>query len=317
MGKTKANPGGQKPPPANQRKAAKKPEKPRRGRLVWLGTIGTAGITVLVGVLVSVLSTQAQRVVPLPSSAQAPGAPQLEVDEVTLTAARYQGRTFAPFKIDIKLLNMGNEVAAINDAQMVIQKFVVLPQCASQGGFGPTGTYSTNMPTDPRPGQVVDIPISQLVPSNGADRFDLLLRAPLVNGPEGPNVYLYRVHLYLTYNVHTKPLDVGEVLVDLPLAPDAGEYFWNSYYAANPGIILGAVYGSNIPEYKRCVISNSYALRSILSLPSLRPAELTAILPQLRYSLSKCGDLLYGNFARLHTPSRGCAIRRSLCRSPC
>ena len=247
----------------------------------------------LVGVLVNVLSTQAQRVVPSPSSVPASsahassgpaaGAPQLEVDGVSLTAATVNGDTFLPFKIDIKLLNTGNGVAAINDAKLVIQKFVVLPQCASQGNFGSTGTYSSNIPINPRAGQVVDIPISQIVPPNGVDRFDLLLHAPVVKGGWGPNVDLYWVHLYLTYNVRTKPLDLGEVLVNLPLTPGAGEYYWDSYHAAHPEIVSGAVSGPDIPEYKRCVINNSYALRSMLSLPGMRPEQLAAILPQLRY----------------------------------
>jgi hypothetical protein len=288
MGKGKARPGGQRPPSASRPKTMTQPEKPHRRKFLWLGTLGTAGIAVLAGVLVNVLSTQAQRVVPPPSSAPASSAralnaPQLEVDGVSLTSAGYQARTFTPFKIDIKLLNNGNGVAAINDAKLIIQKFVVLPKCAGQGEFGPTGTYSSNMPINPRPGQVIDVPISQLVPPNGADRFDLLLHVPLVNGRIGVNVYLYRVHLYLTYNVRSKPLDVGEVLVDLPLIPDAGEYYWDSYYAAHPEIISGTVYGPDIPEYKRCVINNSHALHSMLSLPAMRPAELTAILPQLRY----------------------------------
>ena len=288
MGKSKARSGGQKPRSASQPKPVRQPEKPNRRKFVWLGTLGAAGIAVLVGVLVNVLSTQAQRVVPPPSSgpassAQALGAPQLEVDRVSLTAADRQTGKLTPFKIDIKLLNNGNGVAAINDARLIIQKFVVLPQCASQGNFESTGTYSSNMPINPKPGQAIDIPISQIVPPNGADRFDLLLHSPLVEVRGAPNAYLYRVHLYLTYNVRAKPLDVGEVLVNLPLMPDAGEYYWDSYYAAHPEIITRAVDGSAIPEYKRCAINNSYALRSMLSLPAMRPAQLAEILPQLRY----------------------------------
>jgi hypothetical protein len=85
----------------------------------------------------------------------------------------------------------------------------------------------------------------------------------------------------LTYNINTKPIDVGEVLVDLPIPPSAGEYYWDSYYTAHPHAILGAVYGPDIPEYKKCAVDNENALRSILSMPSMRPAELAAILPQL------------------------------------
>lgn len=170
----------------------------------------------------------------------------------------------------------------INNAKLIIQKFAMLPLCATQGFLGPTHTYNSNMPTNPKPGQSVDVPLSQEIQSNGADRFDLLLHVPLVRGSE-ENIYLYQVHIYLTYNTNTKPLDVGNVLVDLPFPPVAGEYYWNSYYSTHPQAILGAIYAPAIPAYKKCVINNSYALHSILTLPSMRPAELAAILPQLRY----------------------------------
>ena len=289
MGESKVRSGGQKPRSTNQPKAKRQSEKPQRRKLVWLGTLGTAGIAVLVGILVNVLSTQVQRVVPPPpsapaSSAQVSGTPQLEVDGVSFTpASTLANGDIGPFKLDVKLLNTGNGVAAINDARLIIQKFVILPQCASNGDFTSTGSYGSKMPINPKVGQV-DIPISQLVPANGADRFDLLLQVPLVKGPVGPNIYLYRVHLYLTYNVHTKPLDVGEVLVDLPIAPSEGDYYWGGYIAAHPENLSENMPRSAIPEYKRCAINNSYALRSILTLPAMRPAELAAILPQLRYT---------------------------------
>jgi hypothetical protein len=101
-------------------------------------------------------------------------------------------------------------------------------------------------------------------------------------------VYLYRVHLYLTYNVHTNPLDVGEVLMGLPFPPVAGEFYWNTYYAhyfaAHLRWFAETVYPTYIPVYMKCVINNTHALHSILSLPAMRPAQLTAILPQLSYT---------------------------------
>jgi len=285
MGKGRARPGGQRPQSTNQRRTARQHDKPRRRKLVWLGTLGTAGIAVLVGVLVNVFSIQAQRVVAPPSSST---APQLKVDEVSLTSASTQAIAnsidvnFIPYKIDIKLLNTGTGVAVINDARLVIQKYAMLPLCESQGFLGSSHTYNGNLPLNPKPGQVVDVPLSEEIQPNNADRFDLALSAPLPHGGVS-DIYLYRVHLYLTYNINVRPLDVGEVLIDLPQTPDAGEYYWDKYYSAHPQAILGAVYGPAIPAYKRCAMNNSRALHSMLSLPSMRPTELAAILPQLSY----------------------------------
>jgi len=288
MGKSKARSGGQRPPVGNVRKAARRPETPRRRKLVWLGTLGTAGVAVVVGVLVNVLSTQAQKVVAPPSGAT---TPQLQVDQVSLTSADTKVNasgsdlSFTPYKMDIKLLNTGSGVAVINDARLVIQEFVALPQCASQGFLNSTHTYSSNMPINPKPGRVVNVPLSQEVQSNGADRFDLLLRVPLPKHGNVGIVYLYRVHAYLEYNINTKPLDVGEVLVDLPMPPHAGEYYLDSEFT-DPQIMEGAVAPDAIPAYKKCVINNSHTLHSILALPSMRPANLASILPKLRYKFN-------------------------------
>lgn len=298
MGKSNARPGGREPRSANQRKATKQqPKTPLwRKPAVWLGTLGTG---VLIGVLVNVLSSQAERVVPPPqavpppSSASSSASPHLEVDGVSLidpaAPAKFTGPPFTPFKIDVKLLNTGQGLAIINSAKLIIQKFVLLPLCNSQGSFGSTGAYRANMPVNARPGQVVNIPVSQLVKPNGADRFDLLLRTSLLQGNAKFNIYLYRVHLFLLYNVHAEPLDVGEVLVNLPIAPDGGEYYWNSYYSAHPQGVKADVGASYMPQYKRCVVTNSYALHSILSLPARKSPELSAILPTLRYQTDTLG----------------------------
>ena len=297
MGKSKARPSRREPPSVNQRKATEQPTNPFwRKPVVWLGTLGTG---VLIGVLVNVLSSQAERVLPPsqavspPSSVSSSAAPHLEVDGVSLTdpgaPAKFTGPPFTPFKVDIKLLNTGKGLAIINSAKLIIQTFVLLPLCNSQGSFGSTGTYRANMPIDARPGQVVSVPVSQLVKPNGADRFDLLLRTPLLGGNAKFNVYLYRVRLFLLYNVHTRPLDVGEVLVDLPVAPDGGEYYWNSYYTAHPQGVKIDVGASYMPQYKKCVIANSYALHSILSLSARQSSELAAILPTLRYRTDTLG----------------------------
>src|SRR5215472_5744003 len=120
MGKSKARSSRQTSRSASQRKAASRARKSRSARLLlWLGTLGTAVTAVLVGVLVNVLSTQAQRVVPPPSPGSDSAMPHLEVDGISLSSGDIQGNGgFKPFKIDIKLLNTGKGVAAINDARL-------------------------------------------------------------------------------------------------------------------------------------------------------------------------------------------------------
>jgi hypothetical protein len=258
-----------------------------RRRAVWLGATSTA---VLVGVLVTVLSTEAQRVVPssdgassASSSDAAPSAsPRLVVDQVSLGLASAQGTNIRLFEIDIKLLNTGTQIAAINAASLTIQDFAVLRECTSEeGGFVSTGSYRANLPASPIPGQVVNVPISQLVEANGADRFDLLLAAPIPAGTVVLYDDLYRIDLRLSYNVHTAPLDLGEIIVNFPGTPTGGEYYWSKYWAAHSEE-FNPVSG-NGPAARSCDIRNSLALRVFLLKPAMRTADVAAITNQLAY----------------------------------
>jgi hypothetical protein len=254
--------------------------------------------TIVIGSIITVLGglglAYSQQFFGIGQQSPTPSIPHLETDQVSLSYVKSAIVTDPTgFEIDIKLLNTGPQPAAINTARLVIQQFAVLSGCDPQGTFDSTGSYQANLPTDPLPGQVVNIPVSQLVPAGGADRFDLLLytniwRKPVITSLKKPspafNIYLYRIHVYLTYNINTKPLDIGEILVNSPDVPTAGEYFLDKYWAAHPSeftfTVGGAKYASVI---KACDIRNSLALHSMLSLPAMRTAELSAIEPQLAY----------------------------------
>ena len=214
--------------------------------------------------------------------------PDLQVDQVALVSAAVASssdgsRTITPFTIDIKLLNPGTQLVAINSARLVIQRFAVIPQCASQGGFASTGSYPANMPASPRPGSAVSIRISQLVEAGGADRFDLRLQAPIKNGDALGQVYLYRIDVSLQYDSDDRSIDVGEVLVTLPLQlTDGNGYFWSHELASQQSALLSQ-YGPGSSAVKRCLIANSHTINSILSLPAKRTAGVAALRSELAY----------------------------------
>jgi hypothetical protein len=214
--------------------------------------------------------------------------PDLQVDQVTLTSPAISpsstGKTITPFTVDIKLLNTGTQLVAINNARLVIQQFAVIPQCASQGGFASTGSYSANMPTSPQQGAVVNIPISQIVDADGADRFELQLRTPIKIGdnPLG-KIYLYRINVYLEYNSDERSIDAGEVLVTLPLElTDGNGYFW-SHEVASQQAALQSEYGSGTSSLKQCLITNSRNINAILSLPASRTLDAAALRSEIAY----------------------------------
>jgi len=96
------------------------------------------------------------------------------------------------------------------------------------------------------------------------------------------NIYIYRIHVYLTYNIHTRPLDIGEILMSYPKVPTGGDYFWSKYWAAHPHEFDVAT-NHHVAEVKACDVRNSYALRSILSQPAMRTAETAAVPAQQAY----------------------------------
>lgn len=238
-------------------------------------TVIISSVVVILGGLGLIYSQQLLGIGQANASAQ---VPHLEVDQVDLTDV--PGK---PIDIDIKLLNTGTQIVAINSARLVIQDAVTIPECVGQGVFESTGSYTANLPESPSPNQEINIPISQLVEPNGADRFHLLL-APRLPKTEANRIttYIYRIHIYLSYNVGTRPLSVGEVLGSFPVIPSGGDYFWSKYWASNPSLFR-IMTRSNESAARACDIRNSHALQSILSQPGIRAADIAEIPPQLAY----------------------------------
>jgi transposase len=150
----------------------------------WLRALkrfATRSHTIVIGVAVTVFGglglAYSQQVFGVGQPAHAGPAPHLEVDQVSFAYPSWPRVTGwppvpKPFEIDIRLLNTGTQVAAINSARLVMQQFASLPECMAQGGFAPSGSYSATLPDHALPGRTINIPISQLVPAGGADRFD-------------------------------------------------------------------------------------------------------------------------------------------------
>jgi hypothetical protein len=211
--------------------------------------------------------------------------PQLEVDQVSVSpgtitiGAHSDHAAEVPVRIDIRILNSGKQIAAINSAQITIQQFVSITPCASQGAFPSTGSYRLALPLHPRLGEVLSVPVSQLVPADGADRFDLLLRG--VSNGMG-TVYLYRVRVSVHYDSKTKPVNLGEVLVSVPFDPTSADaYFWTQFYAHHPNFFN--FNGAAAAGIERCLIRNSRALRPILSLPAVRSRLVSRIPSELSF----------------------------------
>lgn len=141
VGRSKARPRKQQPPSVRQKPGSPPKKQFWRRPLVWLGATGTA---VLIGVLINVLSTQAQRVVPPPPSAgtgptspdstTAAGAPlqvlsEDPVDSAFLLSVAFPGKVVLPktqlneLKPGVvpKYLYLRGGYPTISDTQLVVQ----------------------------------------------------------------------------------------------------------------------------------------------------------------------------------------------------
>ena len=137
-----------------------------------------------------------------------------------------------PFEIDIRLLNTGTQVAAINSARLVMQQFASLPECMAQGGFASSGSYSASLPDHASPGRTIDIPVSQLVPAGGADRFDLLLRSQLPGTSWPTCTSTAFISTCPTTRESARP---GRDNNRFPVSPRPWSYFWSETVLTNPG----------------------------------------------------------------------------------
>jgi hypothetical protein len=181
-------------------------------------------------------------------------------------------------------LNAGSQIAIINSAKLTIQNSAMLQACAGQGGFPSTGSYPANLPANPSPGSIVNIPISQTVPANGVDRFDLLLDTPISLTNRGA-IYLYRFTLDLTYNAHNSRLNVGTFVISSPTVPTENQYFWGKSWAKDPDFFDTMMSHNGTAEVatKECDIKDSRILQAFLSLSGIRPPELSKVPSRLAY----------------------------------
>ena len=167
----------------------------------WLKHPLTIGvIPVAVGAILATLFAY------LPHNTAAP-ATSLEVNSVAVRPATYYPE---PVKVDFQLRNTGNQLALLKTVQLRVREFALTPICLAQGGLPITGNYRTNMPTQPKIGSVIDIPISQQVGPDAAENFEISLRsAPPPKTTDG--IRIYRVSISLLYN-RSSAVDAGDAL---------------------------------------------------------------------------------------------------------
>ena len=152
--------------------------------------LAIAVLTIVSPIIISHFSSHSQD--PQPSA-----GPRIEVDDVQVQDDNTEDSNTGSALVTVKLRNTGNQIAIIKSATFSIQRSAVLPICFSQGSLANSNTYPVTLPPDPRPGVVVQAPISQQEPPDSADRFSFRLGLP-----EGPleGISFYDMTMTLAYD---------------------------------------------------------------------------------------------------------------------
>lgn len=234
---------------------------------------------IVVAIVTAVVGALATHWLNRPAATHTPGAsPQLQVDSVLVLPKTGQVGYLSKFEDQVyfSLRNIGNQLAIITGVKLQVQQYAQLYECYSAGSLATTGWSSVNLPTDPAPGTLVTVPVSQQMAPDSADKFEVSLHVPKT--ALGLNVY--RLHVWVLYDQQV-PLSAGYLVVSLPQQPQDGGYFWSRTDQANPSILQP--FAPSVKVLSQCLIKNSTRLHAIVSLSGARSSEMADLPPLLAY----------------------------------
>jgi hypothetical protein len=276
---------GQYMPKAKKRSSARQPSKapppPLTGwrrataKLKWKW-VNSALVVAVVAAVVSALATHWLNRPPAAHTTAA--SPQLQVDSVLVTPQILENGGLPRFDDEVyfSLRNIGDQLAIITGVKLQVQQFAQVNECFSAGSLATTGWSSVNLPTDPAPGTVATVPVSQQMAPDTADKFEVSLHVP----KWARGLQVYRFHVWVLYDQQV-PLNAGYLVVSLPEEPQDGGYFWSRSLQANPDYLKP--FASNVKVLSQCLINNSDSLHAIVSLSGARSAQMADLPALLAY----------------------------------
>jgi hypothetical protein len=116
-------------------------------------------------------------------------------------------------KIEVMVRNSGDQIAVLKTATFHVEKIFVFDRIGNGATLPTSGTYDVILRVHKKTPYDVQIPTSQTVPPNGADRFAFRLGndGDLMGG--GPKTYVFEIKISLTYNEDNKTLTFDNFLI--------------------------------------------------------------------------------------------------------
>jgi hypothetical protein len=274
--------------------SAQAAEHAPRGRLSFLGKPTFQGAVALLGlaaILIPGTFYVRERVTDDPKRAVTGAAPSgtsvraAKVEVVDMLVDTPKDGERRPVSLDIKVLNTGTQRSIIKRAVVTIRKFSMLTVCAGEGGgLDVSATYGLKMPTHPIPGQRIEIPVSQQIGPDEADRFKLNLRLPeaaawVGGNPDAGKLFIYHIGVELVRDKDSTKLEAGEAVAALPttVLPDRQEFFYTKEFARHPNRADTILAPEDIPEFNKCLKSNNAILYKFMSVDGAKPTWFSEI----------------------------------------
>ncbi|GAA1790386.1 hypothetical protein GCM10009735_22480 [Actinomadura chokoriensis] len=195
-----------------------------------------------------------------------------------------------PASLDIKLLNTGDRRSVIKRAIVSIRKFSLIEVCFSQGGgLDVSATYGLTMPVHPTPGQELEVPLSQEIGPDEADRFKLNLRLPEAAAEVGRNLdaerfFVYHIGVQLVRDRESHKVNAGDAVVVLPgpFTVNPQDFFLTKEFDRHPNR-YDAYHPTpqEMSHIRECLASNNTILHGFMSVNGAKPTWFSQIKSQL------------------------------------
>jgi hypothetical protein len=120
-------------------------------------------------------------------------------------------------KVEVIVRNQGDQIAVLKAAIFHVERIFVFHNIGHPAALPTSWTYDVMLPVDKKAPYDIQIPISQTVPPDGADKFAFRLGN---NGSPygdsmggGPETYVFDVHIELVYNENNNKLRFADFLI--------------------------------------------------------------------------------------------------------
>jgi hypothetical protein len=127
-------------------------------------------------------------------------------------------------RIHVRLHNTGGRRSVLTSALFTVKRFVRIVPCGLGGGLTASARYDLVLPSSPRAGQVIEVPINQQLGADEADRFVFRVGSSKAADDIGL-ILVYELGIGVRHDGASQPLDVGTAVVALAGTPDESLQF--------------------------------------------------------------------------------------------